>query len=140
MNMRGQAADEMRDPGLNQTKSMVSGVEGGLDDSRSGGDMRMGRGDQMGEMSMGREGNKGQQHMSNDDQGGNPLSKMMGGIGGSKGSKTHDDKPSMGDKLKGTWEQTKGKVTHDAKTTRRGEMRKQSGGGDSADIMEDAGI
>jgi len=74
-------------------------------------------------------GNKG-----NDKSGQTLPSKVMGGVGGGRDS-GHSHEASMGDKVKGTFEQAKGKVMNDPHTAQKGEMRKNPAGADSNDIM-----
>lgn len=139
--------DDMSDRSLNPTKDTLSGMDSGIDESGRStmtGNQKE-QGGLMSKMSMGAgEGNnKNNRNNNNDNQGTmNPISKMMGGTEGS-GAQQHqrdlDQNPSMGDKIKGTYEQAKGKVMNDPHTTRRGEVRKQTGN-DPADSTRGSGI
>ncbi|KNZ52253.1 uncharacterized protein VP01_3632g1 [Puccinia sorghi] len=154
---------------MNPTKDMMSGMDSGMDDSKSlvtlllensppkyiltewlGLDLDLMNRDRnqgenqglMGKMSsmIGGEGcNK-----RNDESGQHLPSKMMGGVGGGHDS-GHSHDASMGDKVKGTFEQAKGKVLvsvvmNDPHTARKGEMRKNPAGADSNDIIGGTGI
>ncbi|KAA1089819.1 hypothetical protein PGTUg99_018456 [Puccinia graminis f. sp. tritici] len=70
----------------------------------------------------------------------NQSHKMMGGVAGGRDSNRGQQEASMGDKVKGTFEQAKGKVMNDPHTARKGDMRKDPAGAGSNDFMGGAGI
>jgi len=108
----------------------MSGMDSGMDDGLMNRDRNQGENQGlMGKMSSMIGGNKG-----NDKSGQTLPSKVMGGVGGGRDS-GHSHEASMGDKVKGTFEQAKGKVMNDPHTAQKGEMRKNPAGADSNDIM-----
>ncbi|POW01802.1 hypothetical protein PSHT_12373 [Puccinia striiformis] len=152
---RGGVSNDMADSSMNSTKDMMSGMDsggGGKMDDNFGNNDRQNHGDNQGLMgkmaSMVGVGNNNNDSNNNDRSGQNPSSKMMGGVGGGGGQQdfnrqrnnNQDQQPSMGDKVKGTYQQAKGKVMNDPHTARKGDMRKDQAGGDSNDIMGGAGI
>ncbi|PLW38703.1 hypothetical protein PCASD_11514 [Puccinia coronata f. sp. avenae] len=128
----GGVANDLGDSSLNPTKDMMSGMDSGMDDNMMNRDRNQGQKQGlMGKVSSMVGGNK-----SNDQSGQHAPSKMMGGVmegGGNESGRQNE--ASMGDKVKGTFEQAKGKVMNDPHTARKGEMRKNPAGTDSSDIM-----
>ncbi|OAV91031.1 hypothetical protein PTTG_07818 [Puccinia triticina 1-1 BBBD Race 1] len=121
---------------LNPTKDMMSGMDSGMDDNMMNRDRQGDDQGLMGKMASMVGGNK-----NNDQSGQNQSSKMMGGVGGGAGRDSNrGQEASMGDKVKGTYEQAKGKVMNDPHTARKGDMRKNPGGNDSNDFMTTSGI